>query len=76
MAHLCAFGGWGLTDAGRATDAARARELDGANACDDVQGAYDDFLGLNQRTLDICGAGRSGESRERWLRATTAAAPD
>lgn len=50
------FGGWSLTEAGRDADAQRiARELDHAGARDDVQAAYDDFVGLNTRTLDICG---------------------
>ena len=52
-----AFGGWGITDAGRAADAERiAAELAAAGARDSVQASYDDFLPLNQRALDICGA--------------------
>jgi hypothetical protein len=51
-----AFGGWGLTDAGREVDAQWiALELDRAQGRRDVRTAYDDFLGLNQLTLDICG---------------------
>ena len=51
-----AFGGWGLTDTGRGLDAQWiALELDRAEARRDVQRAYDDFLGLNPVTLDICG---------------------
>ena len=51
-----AFGGWGLTDAGKELDAKWITlELDRAEARRDVQLAYDDFLGLNPVTLDICG---------------------
>lgn len=51
------FGGWGLTDAGRTADADRITvELDVAGARAQVRSAYDEFLPLNQRTLDICGA--------------------
>jgi hypothetical protein len=50
------FGGWGLTDAGRELDATWiALELDRAEARRDVQLAYEDFLGLNPVTLEICG---------------------
>lgn len=49
------FGGWRLTTAGRDADARWiADELERAGARDDVRAAYDDFLGLNQRTLEIC----------------------
>ena len=52
-----AFGGWGVTDAGRDADAERiAAELEVAGARHDVQRVYDGFLALNQRTLDICSA--------------------
>lgn len=51
-----AFGGWGLTDEGREVDAQWiALELDRAEARRDVHLAYEDFLGLNPVTLDICG---------------------
>ena len=50
------FGGWSLTEAGRNADAQRiALELDRVGARDDVQAAYDDFVGLNTTTLNICG---------------------
>lgn len=51
------FGGWGLTDAGKAADAERiALELERAGARDHVRVAYEDLLDLNQRVLDICAA--------------------
>lgn len=49
------FGSWQVTDRGRDVDAERiAGELDGADARPEVQAAYDAFLPLNQRTLDLC----------------------
>ena len=49
------FGGWGLTDAGRAEDARRtAAELGGARPA--VAGAYERFLVLNPLLLDLCTA--------------------
>lgn len=51
------FGGWGLTDAGRAVDAGRiADELDAAGARTAVTKAYQDFLVLNPELLDLCTA--------------------
>ncbi|GGS71475.1 hypothetical protein GCM10010156_33000 [Planobispora rosea] len=51
------FGGWGLSEAGRAADAERIRdELDTAGARTAVTRAYDDFLVLNPELLDICTA--------------------
>ena len=51
------FGGWRVTDAGREADAARiSSELDEVGARNEVQHVYDQFLPLNQRTLDVCGA--------------------
>ncbi|WP_449065634.1 transcriptional regulator [Planomonospora algeriensis] len=51
------FGGWGLTEAGRAADAERiSAELDAAGARAAVSGAYDDFLVLNPELLDLCTA--------------------
>ncbi|MBE1531504.1 transcriptional regulator [Actinomadura algeriensis] len=48
------FGGWGITDAGRAADAARIRdELDTAGARPTVTRAYGDFMVLNPEVLDI-----------------------
>ena len=51
------FGGWGLTDAGRAADAQRiAGELAAAGTRAAVAAAYDDFLALNPELLDLCTA--------------------
>jgi hypothetical protein len=51
------FGGWGLTEAGRAADAERiAGELDRAGAREAVAAAYDRFLVLNPELLDLCTA--------------------
>lgn len=51
------FGGWGLTDAGRAADAERiAAELDAAQARAAVTSAFNDFGGLNVELLDLCTA--------------------
>jgi hypothetical protein len=52
-----AFGGWGLTEAGRAVDAERiAGELAEAGTRTTVAEAYDGFLGLNPELLDLCTA--------------------
>jgi hypothetical protein len=51
------FGGWGLSEAGRAADAERiAEELDAAGARPAVAAAYDRFLVLNPELLDLCTA--------------------
>jgi hypothetical protein len=51
------FGGWGLTEAGRAADAQRiADELDAAGARAAVAAACDGFLLLNPELLDLCTA--------------------
>ena len=51
------FGGWGLTDAGRASDAERiADELETSGTRTAVAKAYDDFLVLNPELLDLCTA--------------------
>ncbi|WP_141580115.1 transcriptional regulator [Actinomadura sp. WMMA1423] len=51
------FGGWGLTEAGRAEDARRtARELDAAGARDAVASGYERFMVLNPELLDLCSA--------------------
>jgi hypothetical protein len=51
------FGGWWLTDAGKAADAARrAEELDAAGARAAVGDAYERFLVLNPEVLDVCAA--------------------
>ena len=49
------FGGWGLTDAGKAADAERiGAELEVAGARPTVAAEYERFLGLNPKLLDIC----------------------
>lgn len=51
------FGGWGITESGRVTDAERiAGELDAAGARAAVTESYEDFLMLNPELLDLCGA--------------------
>ena len=51
------FGGWGLTDAGRAADAERtAAELAARGARPALLRALDDFLVLNPELLDLCAA--------------------
>lgn len=51
------FGGWGVTEAGRAADAARgAREIAATGTRPAVVAAYERFLPLNQELLDLCGA--------------------
>jgi hypothetical protein len=51
------FGGWGLTEAGRAADAERiADELETAGTRTAVAAAYDGFLVLNPKLLDLCAA--------------------
>ncbi|GAA2439742.1 hypothetical protein GCM10010191_63910 [Actinomadura vinacea] len=58
------FGGWGLTDTGRALDAERITgELESAGARTAVTAAYDVFLVLNPELLDLCTAWqlRSGD---------------
>jgi hypothetical protein len=51
------FGGWGLTEAGRAADAERiADQLETAGARTAVAAAYDGFLVLNPELLDLCSA--------------------
>jgi hypothetical protein len=51
------FGGWGLTEAGRAADAQRITgELETAGTRTVVAEAYDGFLVLNPELLDLCGA--------------------
>ncbi|BAL89337.1 hypothetical protein AMIS_41170 [Actinoplanes missouriensis 431] len=51
------FGGWGLTDAGRAADAERAAaERDKAGARAAVAAAFETFLVLNPELLDLCTA--------------------
>ena len=49
------FGGWGLTEAGRAVDAERiAGELETAGTWNVVAAAYDGFFVLNPELLDLC----------------------
>jgi hypothetical protein len=51
------FGGWGLTEAGRATAAERiAAELEEAGTRPAVAAAYDGFLVLNPELLSVCTA--------------------
>lgn len=51
------FGGWGITEAGRTTDAERvATELDAAGARPAVAAAFERFLVLNPELLDLCTA--------------------
>ncbi|MFJ9846118.1 transcriptional regulator [Kitasatospora sp. NPDC101155] len=51
------FGGWGITDAGRAEDARRiTEELDAAGAPAVVTEAFNGFLVLNPELLDLCTA--------------------
>jgi hypothetical protein len=51
------FGGWGLTDAGRAEDARRiTAELDTAGARVAVTAAYERFMVLNPELLELCSA--------------------
>lgn len=51
------FGGWGLTDSGKAEDARLiAAELDAAAARTPVTGAYETFMVLNPELLDLCSA--------------------
>ena len=51
------FGGWGLTEAGKAEDAARVgAELDAAGTRDVLTQAYQKFMLLNAEVLDLCTA--------------------
>ncbi|WP_327242163.1 transcriptional regulator [Streptomyces sp. NBC_01320] len=51
------FGGWGLTEEGRAADAERiADELEEAGARARLTAAFDRFLVLNPELLDLCTA--------------------
>lgn len=52
-----AFGGWGVTDDGKATDLERvSAELDATGTRGEVARAFDAFLVLNPELLDICAA--------------------
>ncbi|WP_285683745.1 transcriptional regulator [Actinoplanes sp. NBRC 103695] len=52
-----AFGGWGVTDAGKLVDAERvAGELDAEGARGVLTEAYRRFVGLNSEFLDLCSA--------------------
>lgn len=52
-----AFGGWGLTEVGRAADAERiAADLDAASARPTAAAGYEAFLVLNAELLDLCTA--------------------
>ncbi|MBM7784694.1 hypothetical protein [Tenggerimyces flavus] len=51
------FGGWGITDTGKAVDLERtSAELDAAGARTATAKALDDFLVLNPELLDLCAA--------------------
>ncbi|MEW1615605.1 MULTISPECIES: transcriptional regulator [unclassified Streptomyces] len=51
------FGGWGLSEEGRAADAERiAEELAAAGARERVTAVFDQFLVLNPELLDLCTA--------------------
>ncbi|GAA3074752.1 transcriptional regulator [Streptosporangium carneum] len=51
------FGGWGLTDAGRAADAERSSAaLEKAGTRSDLVAAFDKFMVLNPELLDLCTA--------------------
>ncbi len=51
------FGGWNVTDAGRAADTERvAAELDASGARVEVTKAFEDFMVLNPELLDLCTA--------------------
>ncbi|RZQ62360.1 transcriptional regulator [Amycolatopsis suaedae] len=51
------FGGWSMTEAGRAEDARRITgELESAGAHAAVTAAFEDFLVLNPELLDLCTA--------------------
>jgi hypothetical protein len=51
------FGGWGLTEAGKAADAKRiSEELEKAGTRAAVAAAYDTFIVLNSELLDLCTA--------------------
>lgn len=55
--HEGPFGGWVLTEEGRATDAEWiAAELVATGSRDQVMEAYGDFLGLNPKLLAVCHA--------------------
>ncbi|MEV4276555.1 transcriptional regulator [Actinoplanes xinjiangensis] len=52
-----AFGGWGLTEAGKTEDARLvAAELDAAGTRKEVTAAFEAFLVLNPELLDLCTA--------------------
>ncbi|MBP2330511.1 hypothetical protein JOF56_010896 [Kibdelosporangium banguiense] len=51
------FGGWGMTDAGKAADAERiTAELESAGARSAITAVFDSFLVLNPELLDLCAA--------------------
>lgn len=57
VSHDRTFGGWSLTESGRATDAERTTaELDAAGGRAALAGAFDEFLVLNPELLDLCTA--------------------
>lgn len=57
VTHHRDFGGWALTEAGKAADAARiAAELEPAGGRPALKEAFDEFLVLNPELLDLCTA--------------------
>ncbi|SFR04375.1 hypothetical protein SAMN04488564_102512 [Lentzea waywayandensis] len=57
VTHHKGFGGWALTDSGRAADAAGTKaELESAGARPALTEAFDAFLVLNPELLDLCTA--------------------
>ncbi|ANZ40317.1 transcriptional regulator [Lentzea guizhouensis] len=57
VTHHKGFGGWQLTEAGKAADAERtAAELDAAGTRTALKEAFEDFLVLNPELLDLCTA--------------------
>jgi hypothetical protein len=57
VTHERGFGGWSLTDSGRAADAAGTEaELESAGGRPALSGAFDEFLVLNPELLDLCTA--------------------
>ncbi|MGZ3145793.1 transcriptional regulator [Lentzea chajnantorensis] len=57
VTHHRDFGGWSLTEDGKAADAEQtAAELDGAGTRTELKAAFEEFLVLNPELLDLCTA--------------------
>ena len=57
VTHHKGFGGWQLTEAGKAADAEHTRaELDAAGVEHELKEAFEEFLVLNPELLDLCTA--------------------